>query len=140
MIDLFGDEITAPTTIPAKGILNAALGFAEFWTLWPAGPRKVAKQQALNKWATVGAARHADVILKHVRWLKVSDEWARGFVPQPCTYLNQQRWIDWEPVDVIERPAVDPALAKIHADRKAAAPMPAAVKARIDAMRGRRAA
>jgi hypothetical protein len=97
MLDLFGDTITAPTSVPKKGVENAAAGFVEFWAIWPPGhPRKVGKQQALNKWASLGCAEITAHILAHVEWLKTTDDWKRGFVPQPCTYLNQQRWVDWE--------------------------------------------
>lgn len=97
MTDLFGDTVTSPQTVPAKNVLNAAWGFPEFWAAWPSGPRKVAKQQCLNKWATLGCASEASHIRAHVEWMKTQDEWLRGFVPMPMTYLNQRRWDEWEP-------------------------------------------
>lgn len=134
MLDLFGDTITAPTTKPAKGVENAAAGFLEFWAAWPAGARKVAKQQALNKWATLGCADSAAHILAHVEWMKKRPDWQKdggSFVPMPCTYLNQQRWADWEaPKPVPRQPDV---LAQIKAHKGAA--MPAAVKARLAELR-----
>lgn len=134
MLDLFGDTITTPTTKPAKGVENAAAGFAEFWAAWPSGPRKVAKQQALNKWASFGCADNASHILAHVEWMKKQPDWIKdggSFVPMVLTYLNQQRWVDWEaPKPVPKHPD---ALQKILSHK--GAPMPADVKARIAAIR-----
>lgn len=131
MLDLFGDQVTSPTTSPAKGVLNAAAGFPEFWAAWPAGIRKVGKQQALNKWATLGCASTAALILQHVEWLKAQDEWKRGFIPMPTTYLNQQRWIDWEaPKPVPQQPD---ALQKILSHK--GAPMPESVRKLREALR-----
>lgn len=121
-MDLFGDAVTQPQcTALSKATINAAHGFAEFWKAWPAGTRKVGKQQALNKWARYECANSASHILAHVEWLKKQDDWLREngrFVPMPCTYLNQQRWIDWEPEP--ERKTQPDALAVIKAHKGAA--------------------
>ena len=132
MLDLFGfdDAATKPTVNVPKTLLNAALGFPEFWEAWPAGPRKVGKQQALDKWTTKECALRAEHIRLHVEWMKKQDDWLRGFIPMPCTYLNQQRWLDWEPV--VERPREDPVKA-ILAHK--GAPMPASVRERIAQLR-----
>ena len=134
ILDLFGDTITAPTTIPAKGVFNAAKGFPEFWAAWPSGARKVAKQQCLNKWASYGCAEQAEHIVMHVEWMKKQDDWLKdngSFVPMPCTYLNQQRWVDWvAPAPV--KPRVE-ALDVIKAHK--GAPMPESVRARLTALR-----
>lgn len=131
MLDLFGDNITAPQTKPAKGALNAARGFPEFWAAWPTGPRKVGKQQALNKWATTGCAEYAVHICQHVEWLKTQDDWIKGFIPMPTTYLNQQRWVDWT-VPAPVAPRID-VLAQLKAHKGAA--MPAHVRQRIAELR-----
>lgn len=134
MLDLFGDTITAPTSVPKKGVENAAAGFAEFWAAWPSGPRKVAKQQALNKWASFGCADNAAHILAHVEWMKTQADWQKdggSFVPMVLTYLNQQRWVDWEaPKPVPKQPD---ALATILNHK--GAPMPQDVRDRLKALR-----
>ena len=99
MTDLFGDTITSPT-VACHGLLNKSHGFVEFWQTWPTGPRKVAKQQVLNKWATLDCASDATLIRLHVEWLKTQDDWLRDsgrFICAPLVYLNQQRWVDWTP-------------------------------------------
>lgn len=138
MLDLFGESVTQPQTKPHSTCLNSAFGFAEFWSIWPTGPRKAAKQQCLNKWASLGCADEAEKIRKHVAWMKAQGCWQEkngAFIPAPLVYLNQQRWSEWEVVEIKVRPKVDPALAKILADEKKAAPMPEKIRAKLDALK-----
>ncbi len=132
--DLFGrDAVTTPTTNPPKGLLNAAHGFVDFWSAWPSGPRKVAKQQCLDKWTTKRCAEAASLIVQHVEWMKTTEQWRKdggAFIPQPLTYLNQQRWLDWEPPAPRQQAPDALAIIKAH---KGSAP-PAAVKERIQAI------
>lgn len=103
MKDLFGDEVTKPTGKCAP-LINAAHGFAEFWAVWPRGPRKAAKQQCLNKWAKYGCAENASAIVAHVEAMKRSQDWTKengAFIPAPLVYLNQQRW-DGEVLETID--------------------------------------
>jgi hypothetical protein len=138
MFDLFGDSVTSPQTQSHSTKLNSAQGFLEFWKAWPSGIRKVAKQQCLNKWSTLGCADVAEHICKHIAWMKTQEDWQKqngAFIPMPATYLNQQRWIDWEPP---VRPAIDPAeqtrIMLAERDKKAA-PMPQDVRERLNALR-----
>ena len=100
MTDLFGDTITAPqcaaSSIP-KSLVNAAYGFPEFWKSWPSHQRKVDKQKCLDTWARLGCAANTSHIMAYVEYLKTSEDWLRGFLPMPRTFLNRQGWIDWEP-------------------------------------------
>lgn len=137
-LDLFGDHITTPRTSHAKGLLNASHGFVEFWQSWPSGTRKVAKQLCLDKWATKGCAASASLIVQHVEWMKTQEDWTKqngAFVCAPVVYLNQERWLDWVPVAIIEKPLVDPALEKILRDRAAASAMPAHIRERLAALK-----
>lgn len=135
MTDLFGHTNTAPTVSASlrKSMINLAHGFPEFWRAWPSGPRKVAKRQCLDKWARYECAEQASHIIAHVEFLKQSEDWIAGRVPMPLTYLNQQRWDGWEPVQAM--PQVDPALAKIKADAAKAAPIPAELREKMRALR-----
>lgn len=131
MQDMFGDTVTSPTTIPARGLLNASHGFPEFWKVWPSGPRKVAKQQCLNKWATLGCAGDATLICQHIEWLRTQDDWMRGFVPMPLTYLNQQRWVDWTPPAPVQIKPDALAVIKAHHGSKP----PAAIRQKLAELR-----
>jgi hypothetical protein len=50
-------------------------------------------------------------------------------------YLNQQRWDGADIPEMKPVQTVDPALAKIEADRKKAAPMPEHIRARLAELR-----
>jgi len=140
MTDLFGHTNTSPTVSAPlrKSLINLAHGFDAFWTSWPGGPRKTSKKKCLDKWARHECAYSATLIVQHVEWMKTQPDWLKdngAFIPQPLTYLNQQRWDGWEPVQA--RPQVDPALAKIKADSALAVPPPAAIRAAMAQVTGK---
>lgn len=140
MTDLFGDTNTAPSAPLRKSLINLAHGFPEFWQSWPSGPRKVAKRQCLDKWARYECAMSATLIVQHVEWMKTQQDWLKdngAFIPQPLTYLNQQRWDGWEPVAVPTRPAIDPALAKLTQDAAMAAKPSPEVRAKMAQLLGK---
>lgn len=127
MIDLFGDEITVDQQ-------ESEYGFAEFWAAYPSGTRKVAKAQCLQKWKKLGCAQEAAHIIQHVGFMRRQDDWTKqggAFVCAPMVYLNQQRWIDWQPEP--ERKREPDALQTILAHK--GAPMPESVKSRLVALR-----
>ena len=131
MMDLFGETATAPA-VPIKAEVNRMAGFCEFWASWPSGPRKVAKQQCVNKWARLECCDTWAHIVAHVEWMKTQADWVKdrgGFIPQPLTYLNQQRWIDWVPVK--PRPPQKP----VQQAAENPAPMPEHVRAMLAGMR-----
>jgi hypothetical protein len=133
-MDLFGDSITSPicaSSSISKSLLNAAYGFPEFWKAWPSGPRKVGKQQCIDKWARLACAESASLIWAHVEWMKAQDDWLRGFSPMPMTYLNRQSWIDWEPPVIRKKHDV---LAELKAHKGAA--MPDHIRAQIKRIKG----
>lgn len=115
MLDLFGETNTRPECAGlSKRLLNAAHGFAEFWAAWPAGIRKVAKKQCLDKWARFECCTEASHIVQHVEWMKGQEAWLKDagrFIPAPLVYLNQRRWEGWEPEP--ERPKRPTALDEI---------------------------
>ena len=70
-------------------------GFEHFWQAWPSSPRKGAKSSCKAKWDKQGFDLQADQIIKHVEWLKTTEQWKKGngsFIPAPLVYLNQMRW------------------------------------------------
>ena len=142
MLDLFGYVCTSPTSANCKKTdVNLAAGFAEFWESWPKTPRKVARLQCLNKWARYECALSATLIVQHVEWMKTQPDWLKdngAFICAPLVYLNQQRWDGWEPVQAPEKPAIDPALAKLERDAAMAAKPSAEVRAKMaELLKGR---
>jgi hypothetical protein len=71
-------------------------GFALFWDAYPNRTGRLAAIKAWNK------ARPDDALvaqmLKTLAWQRCSEQWGRGYIPHPTTWLNQGRWDD-EPVD-----------------------------------------
>lgn len=66
--------------------------FDEFWAAYP---KKVKRRPSQAIWSRKRLERHADIILADITSrLKDDDRWQRGFIPDPTTYLNQERWTD----------------------------------------------
>ncbi len=66
--------------------------FAEFWDAYP---KKVAKPEAMRRWKTKRLDVLADDILHDLSdRLSRDPAWQRGYIPNPATYLNQDRWTD----------------------------------------------
>jgi len=115
-------------------------GFERFWKAWPASTRKGAKSECKKKWEKHYCETQTDQIIKHIEWLKTTEQWLKGngaFIPAPLVYLNQQRWDGAEVPEMKPKPTIDPALAKIDADRKKASPMPEHIRAKMAQLRGR---
>ena len=114
--------------------------FDKFWQAWPSSPRKGAKSECLKKWVKLGCDADFNQIIKHIEWLKTTDQWLRGngsFIPAPLVYLNQKRWDGAEVPEIAPKTEKDPALMKIEADWKKAAPMPESVRLKLAQLRGK---
>jgi len=95
---------TKPNTNPKKiqnknlkdisSVAPTASRFEEFWSVWPASKRKVAKRACEAKWARMVLDPLADKIIASVARLKASEQWLSGFEPAPMTYINPRRWED----------------------------------------------
>jgi uncharacterized protein YdaU (DUF1376 family) len=75
--------------------------FAEFWAIWPATNRKVGRAVCEKRWEAGGLDEMADMIIAHVRVMKLTRNWTTGYDPSPATYLNQQRWTDGVPAETV---------------------------------------
>jgi hypothetical protein len=117
--------------------------FEEFWNAWPKSTRKGGKAQCKAKWDKLKLDLQADQIIKHVEWMKTTDQWKKGdgaFIPSPLVYINQMRWDGAEIPDMTVNVNVnlrDPALAKIEEDTRNVAPMPSFVREYIAKLRGK---
>ena len=76
-----------------KGTNPRAMGmFDSFWELYPS---KKAKKKCMEIWKRRKLDSIAPLILDNLRkQVDGDDTWKRGFVPNPSTYLNQDRWED----------------------------------------------
>ena len=74
-------ERSKPETLPP--------GFAEFWALYP---KRKAKMDAIRAWRRkrppIGKVREA------LAWQVNCDQWRKGFVPNPATWINRGQWDD----------------------------------------------
>ena len=117
------------------------MSFEAFWAAWPKSIRKGGKSVCLARWKKGLYDGCADQIVKHVEWMKTTDQWRKdngAFIPAPLVYLNQQRWDGAEIPEsfgVKVEAQIDPALAKIEADRKKATPMPDHIRAKLAELR-----
>jgi hypothetical protein len=115
--------------------------FEQFWAAWPKSFRKGGKSKCQARWKKGLYDHCADQIIKHVVWMKTTTDWRKdngAFIPAPIVYLNQQRWDGAdipENFSLQEKQTIDPALAKIEADRKKATPMPEAIRKKLAELR-----
>lgn len=69
-------------------------GFENFWVIWPSG-YKVGKKVCAKHWKTHNLEKKAGLICADVTQRKTKDSrWHSGYVPNPITYLRQERWED----------------------------------------------
>ena len=68
--------------------------FDEFWGVWPASKRKVARTACKAKWDRLVLDPLADKIIAVVTRLRASEQWLTGYEPAPLTFINQKRWED----------------------------------------------
>lgn len=76
------------TPIPPKGDCEQ---FEKFWSKYPS---KKAKKTARNAWRRKKLDSKLDEILAGVERQLTTDQWKRGIVPNPSTFINQERWLD----------------------------------------------
>ena len=114
--------------------------FEDFWKAWPSNVRKGGKPQCRAKWDKLKLEMQADQIIKHVEWLKTTEQWKKGdgaFIPAPLVYLNQQSWDGADIPDLVVKPDRDPELTRLEEETKKAVPMPEEVRLRLAQLRGR---
>lgn len=76
-----------------------------FEQFWQAYPKRVGRKPCEQKWKSKKLDALATRIIKDVLLRKQKDSsWQRGYVPNPLTYLNQERWED-ELQEVVTRDA-----------------------------------
>lgn len=72
-------------------ILPKTSGFEDFWKAYPA---KVGKRDAEKKFRLALQRAPLDRIMAGLDAAKRSKRWREGFIPNPATWLNQDRWAD----------------------------------------------
>ena len=77
--------------------------FDEFWAVWPASKRKVARTACKAKWDRLVLDPLADKIIAVVTRLRATEQWLTGYEPSPLTFINQKRWEDDAETDSVGR-------------------------------------
>ena len=66
--------------------------FDEFYSIYP---KKVDGKGARKRWMTRGLDKIADILIADVKNRTENDaQWLSGYIPNPATYLNNDRWED----------------------------------------------
>lgn len=67
-------------------------GFERFWAIYP---RKEAKARARKVWRRLRVTDELEAkIVAGVRRWSETEQWRRGVIPHPATFLNGERWTD----------------------------------------------
>lgn len=76
--------------------------FDEFWSLYP---KKVEKKKAMAVFIKINPDDDLfSTMIEAIKKQKQSDQWQRGFVPNPTTWLNGERWNDDLPKAKTKKP------------------------------------
>lgn len=93
-----GDVVLALEAIAAK-----TSGFADWWAVYP---HKTGRKPCEAKWKAAGLDAIADTLIADTLKRATKDSgWLGGYVPNPLTYLNQERWNDDLRAAPVARPA-----------------------------------
>lgn len=83
------DTDTTPLPPPKKGE-SFSVSFLSFWKSYP---KKVGKDAAWRAWKKRKDIP-VDSVFSIIERQKQTDQWKRGFIPNPATWINQGRWED----------------------------------------------
>ena len=78
---------------PALNTLEQETKAAAFDVFWEQWPRREAKAAARRAWSKIPIAEYPALMAGLEMWRK-SEQWTRGIVPHPATWLNGRRWED----------------------------------------------
>lgn len=81
--------------------------FSRFWAAYPPERRKD-KQKARQRWGQLNPDEAlVAVILNSIQMLGRTEDWQRGAIPLPSTFLNNRRWEDAEEVQTTGQGGVE---------------------------------
>lgn len=107
---LFSDSFKTHTSTAAR--------FDEWWRVYP---KKIEKKKAKATWKRRKLDAIAETLIADTeRRQRLSDKWKRGYIPNPTTYLNGDRWEDEIDAEATGPPAIpknDDACVRFAAER-----------------------
>lgn len=69
----------------------------EFDRFWSVYPRKTAKAKARIAFDKALSKTDVGTMIRAIAWQSQTEQWMRGIIPHPATWLNQERWDDEPP-------------------------------------------
>lgn len=93
-----GEVATSVTDRNTDNPPKPPAGAALFDMFWKAYPKKVGKDAARRRFASRKPDEQLlDDMLKAIAVQHQTDQWQRGYIPNPATWLNEGRWQDETP-------------------------------------------
>src|SRR5262249_10775383 len=86
-------ESRSEKTPHSAGELEEATKEAAFKAFWEKWPKKKAKARAWKTWKKIPIAEYTPLMAGLAKWLE-SEQWSRGIIPHPATWINEKRWQD----------------------------------------------
>lgn len=85
-------DTNTPLSPKGESVREQDFSFKEFWEIYPVkkGRKKceqIWKRKNLSK-------RNIEILAKLKEQIERDDQWLRGYIPHPSTYLTQERWDD----------------------------------------------
>jgi hypothetical protein len=93
--DLTLPDLTRPDL--AAVTIPALARKAEFERFWSAYPSKVGKGYAHTCFLRAIQSTTIEILLNAIANQRTWSRWQEGYIPNPSTWLNQQRWLDEAP-------------------------------------------
>ena len=85
-------ETPVRTEVPSPAAPPTPDAFTAFWAAYP---KKVGKAAALKTWKRLRPSQSlSETILATVAQATLSEQWTRGYIPNPARWLNEGRWDD----------------------------------------------
>ena len=110
-------EVASPAPSLNPSSLNPESLSQRFARWWATYPKKSAKKDARRAWEKLKPdAKMTDRLIVAVVTASKTDQWRRGVIPHPATWLNGQRWED-ELGPINGTPAAKPWWESVHAIR-----------------------
>ena len=90
---VYSNSLADKIRLDKDKIIKTIDRFDEFWNEYP-NVRKTNKKGCMEKWKVKDLDLIADKVIGYVKVMKETKSWKEGFVPNPMTLLNQERWED----------------------------------------------
>lgn len=99
-------ESNAPSLHTDTDTDSDKIGQSDFDRFWFAYPKKVKRKTSAEIWNRKRLdSKTGELIADIQRRVESDRRWREGFIPDPTTYLNQERWGD--ELEVVKRPRVE---------------------------------